>query len=616
MDKANQILLIATYDKMLENANFIVKRNAFPVTVIRSSTIYLDSIMQKWLDRGIEIVITRGGTYKYLKKQNIISTVEIKVNPFDILRTYNKIYNKNNRICFIGSDNVVYGVDIFNEVLNNEIYVINASYETKSNIEEIVSNLLKNDRYEFICDSTGVKILRSMGINGYLVESSNESILQAIQDAIQMLEVKIQEKARTERIKLIMDFIHEGIVAFDENKDIIIFNKEAQKLCEENLMDKDNIINLLTLDNTEKNNEVEIKNIYENNYIAMNKSPVIVDNKNFGMVATLQNINRIQKQEYEIRTKLAEKGLAAKYRFDDIIHNSEVMDVLIKTAKKYALTEATVLIQGDTGSGKELFAHSIHNYSHRSNGPFVAVNCAAFQENLLESEIFGYSDGAFTGARKGGKIGLFELAHTGTIFLDEIGDMPLNLQSRLLRVIQEKEVMRLGDEKVIPIDVRIIASTNMNLEESVDKARFREDLYYRINVLTLKIPSLNERKEDIKVLSLHMIEEQSKINHKKITGFHNDAKARLLAHNYRGNVRELKGIIERAVAITEDEYISAKDLRLSIVKLSITNNKNIKDNEVILIKNVLSETNNNITKAAKILGIDRSTLYRKLKEIN
>jgi transcriptional regulator with PAS, ATPase and Fis domain len=300
------------------------------------------------------------------------------------------------------------------------------------------------------------------------------------------------------------------------------------------------------------------------------------------------------------------------------------MEDLICRARKYAeLDSTTVLILGETGTGKELFAHSIHNESPRAKGPFVAINCAALPENLLESELFGYAEGAFTGARRGGKIGLFEMAHMGTIFLDEIGDMPLNLQSRLLRVIQEKEVMRIGDDRVIPVDVRIIASTNRNLEEDIEKGAFRRDLFYRLNVLKLIIPPLRERKEDIPLLVDLFVEKYSARLGKKVRGITQKARDLLMNLDYPGNVRELKGIIERAVAFAESEYIEEADLGISnqaakqsdaisrdIFKVNFT----LKEIEIMAIKEALAKTQNNISGAARLLGVDRTTIWRKIKE--
>lgn len=217
------------------------------------------------------------------------------------------------------------------------------------------------------------------------------------------------------------------------------------------------------------------------------------------MVA-FQDVTRIQEMEGKFYRKIHLRGHVAKYTFDDILFQSSEIKRTIETAQRYSEVDSNILIIGETGTGKEIFAQSIHNHSNRKNNPFVAINCAALPENLLESELFGYAEGAFTGAMKGGKQGFFELAHRGTIFLDEIGEISPKMQSRSLRVLQEREIMRIGDDKVIPVDVRILSATNKDLMQMVKSNDFREDLYYRLSVLDLVLPPLRERREDIPLL--------------------------------------------------------------------------------------------------------------------
>ena len=252
------------------------------------------------------------------------------------------------------------------------------------------------------------------------------------------------------------------------------------------------------------------------------------------------------------------KGHVAKYNFDDIIGDSPQIAKIKDIAKKMSKTNAAVLITGESGTGKELFAHSIHNYSERKDSPFVAINCAAIPENLLESELFGYEEGAFTGAKKGGKIGLFEFAHMGTLFLDEIEGMSPLLQIKLLRVIQEKEIMKIGGDKVIKIDVRLIAATNENLKSLMKEGKFRKDLYYRINTLPIMIPPLRERKEDISLLMNKFIKE---------TGgefrFSKQAKEAFDFYNWEGNIREMKNYAE-FFSYLDKEIIEYEDLPAAI----------------------------------------------------
>lgn len=272
--------------------------------------------------------------------------------------------------------------------------------------------------------------------------------------------------------------------------------------------------------------------IADSNYI-LDKVPLCISNTQIGYYVTLQDEVVIKDMEISLNKKLIEKGLFAKYTFNDIKRSCEVMTETVELAKKAAVTEYTILITGESGTGKELFAQSIHNYSNRKDMPFIGVNCAAIPESLLESELFGYEEGAFTGASKKGKIGYFEQANHGTIFLDEIGDISPKLQARLLRVLQEKQVMRIGSDRVINVDVRIIAATNRDLKKEVENGNFRSDLYYRLNTLQIMVPPLRERKEDI----LLLFNEFVKDGHVRMSQKDRDM---LLNYGWPGNVRELE----------------------------------------------------------------------------
>ena len=253
---------------------------------------------------------------------------------------------------------------------------------------------------------------------------------------------------------------------------------------------------------------------------------------------------QIKSIESDLSQKLAKRGLVAKYTFDDILYRGLSMKKAISIAKKAALTDYTVLINGESGTGKELFAQSIHSYSDRKDKPFVAINCAALPESLLESELFGYEKGAFTGASSGGKLGLFEQANKGTIFLDEIGDMSLHLQARLLRVLQEKQIMRLGSDKVIDVDIRIIAATNKDLKEAIEQKEFREDLYYRLSNIPVVLPALRQRREDILYLMEDFLGERY--------GCLTEQEQRALAdYPWPGNVRELKNAADYYLLLGE-----------------------------------------------------------------
>jgi transcriptional regulator with PAS, ATPase and Fis domain len=289
--------------------------------------------------------------------------------------------------------------------------------------------------------------------------------------------------------------------------------------------------------------------------------------------------------------------------------------------EQVAPTKSNVLILGESGTGKSLVAELIHKNSPRRDGPFISINCAAIPETLLEAELFGYKKGAFTGA-VADKKGLIELANGGTLFLDEIGDLPLGLQAKLLKFLETYEFIPLGDVQKKKVDIRLISATNKNLEELIEEGKFREDLYYRLSVIELKIPPLRERKEDIPVLVYYFLEQASKQHNKKIKGITNEALSYLLNYDWPGNVRELRNVIERAVILARDEYILPHDLPEKIIKSSpspeIGVGKSLKEAieeyEKTIILNTLKFCNYDKERAAKILDIDLATLYRKLKK--
>jgi two-component system response regulator HydG len=315
------------------------------------------------------------------------------------------------------------------------------------------------------------------------------------------------------------------------------------------------------------------------------------------------------------------RNLDNQFSRRNIIGRSPVMIRLLETVEQVAPSEATVLIMGESGTGKELIAGAIHYNSQRKDGPFIKVNCAALTETLLESELFGHEKGAFTGAFRR-KEGRFLQAHHGSLFLDEISEMSLGMQVKLLRVLQEREITRVGGEEVIKVDVRIIAATNKDLVQEISTGRFRSDLYYRLNVVNLKIPPLREHREDVPFLAMHFLKAFTHKNNKQIKGFSPQAMDRLIKYDWPGNVRELMNAVERAVVLTQAEYLDVTDLPLSeeqSAKQNIQPRDNIPDEwpldevEKATIIKTLDKAQGNKSEAARRLGITRRTLHKKLK---
>ncbi len=328
------------------------------------------------------------------------------------------------------------------------------------------------------------------------------------------------------------------------------------------------------------------------------------------LVDKLVEHQRLIEENISLHQKLEER-----YQFENIIAKSSKMRQVIEAIKVVAKSNATVLITGESGTGKELIARATHSQSYRKDKPFIAVSCAALPESLLESELFGHEKGAFTGAHAQRK-GKFEVANRGSLFMDEIGEMSANIQVHLLRVLEEKEFTRVGGNEPIKVDVRVISATNKDIKKAVANGQFREDLYYRLNVVPIELPPLRERKEDIPLLAQHFLKKFAVENQKEIIGFSPETTDFLLKYEWPGNVRELENAIERAVILTKNSYIEATDLAQEnlLMAHSAPSGRSLKEVERERILNVLNETSGNRSETARILGISRATLYNKLRE--
>ncbi|MBV7504967.1 sigma 54-interacting transcriptional regulator [Bacillus sp. sid0103] len=441
--------------------------------------------------------------------------------------------------------------------------------------------------------------------------------------------VNLVEEITKERYQVdaIVHSTHDGVIAIDRSGTIRLVNEHAKTILGvDKVMKGRNITEFIPQSDmirVLKAGKIERGDIATigGRQIVINRSPVIVKGKIVGAVSNFKEITDIQKVELQLRKKLHQNGLEAKYRLSDIIGETQEILEAKDLARKFAETESTVSITGESGTGKELFAQGIHSASHRSVGPFVAVNCAVLPENLLESEIFGYEKGTFTGGLKEGKPGLFELAHGGTLFLDEIGEIPLRIQALLLRVLQERTIRRVGGERIIPVDVRIITATNRNLEEEVDRKQFRSDLYYRLNVLSLELPPLRERLADIPKLVEAFLNEFNEKRKNKIINVQEELIGLFQKYDWPGNIRELRNTIERLVVLEESPSLRLQGAKFLSDKIrrrkdseETTKRQSIKNKEKELIFTTLEKFGNNKTLAAQSLGIDRSTLWRKIKE--
>lgn len=378
----------------------------------------------------------------------------------------------------------------------------------------------------------------------------------------------------------------------------------------------------------------DIQRVDDKEFVVM-RIPIRVNGEIVGAIGQVmfQDVSDLTKLAAKLQ--MAEKKLEyykqhyqrwqkSRYSIKNIIGKSPEVTKLKEMVKKVAQYHSTILLRGESGTGKELIAHSIHEASTRGMGPFVRVNCAAIPKELLEAELFGYEEGSFTGAKKKGKPGKFELAEGGTIFLDEIGDMPLEMQVKLLRVLQEKEVERVGGTGVIPIDARVIASTNRNLEQMIAQKTFRYDLYYRLNVVTLLLPNLREMREDIEAITDYLIEQLNEEFGTRVEGISAEVRNLFMSYNWPGNVRELRNALERAVNVIEGTRIRVKDLPFYLQELDqqpymvvsgesvLNREKEAAEKKAIV--SALKKSNYNKLKAARLLDVHRATLYRKMQK--
>ncbi|MBS8265288.1 PAS domain-containing protein [Mesobacillus boroniphilus] len=366
------------------------------------------------------------------------------------------------------------------------------------------------------------------------------------------------------------------------------------------------------------------------NYMIANRVPIIKNGEIIAAFGTVffRDTQEWMKMDSHVKSLLTRMqpyiqkiDSGVKYTLDDILGESQQIISLKEKVKMVSNSDISILIRGESGTGKELFAHSIHQLSSRNQKPFIKVNCGAIPENLLESELFGYEEGAFTGAKKGGKKGKFQLANGGTLFLDEIGDMPLSMQVKLLRALQDGEIEPIGSTKSISVDVRIIAATNRPLENMIEEKRFREDLFYRINVVPFSVPPLRERAEDLTLLIAHFIDKVTNRLGKRIGGIEGNVMEILKSYSWPGNIRELENVIEAAVHLTKREQItldSLPDYLQTQTAIYRFNNKKLKDiveeTEQWVLKQSLERNKDDKVLVGRELGISRSTLYEKLNK--
>jgi len=631
MGEMVKMALIATYPQMADIFLELTKQReeiqAYSVYASFERAVEVAKEMER---KGeVDVILSRGGTAAQIKNAVDVPVVFIPITPFDVIKIVHQLPPDVKEVALIHYMKNVYGIQDIAQMYGIEIHEY--SFINYLDIEQAVTDAYNNGIRTIIGGEVAVRLAEGKGMTGHQLSAGKEAVDRAIEEVMGILGEKRKEHDKALQLKAAYDSLNEGIVVTDENHKVVVFNKMSERIfgrkynagdaAENDIMNE----SCLQVYQSQKEGPVYLKKNRKATY-AVAHIPILKEGKFKGVVSRIEDVTRTQELEQKIRKEMHLKGFVAKYQFPDIYTADPGMKRAIQRAEVYAKTDSAVLIEGESGTGKELLAQSIHNGSKRKEGPFVAVNCAAIPENLLESELFGYEAGAFTGARKEGKMGLFELAHNGTLFLDEIGEISKNVQTRLLRVLQEKEIMRVGGNRIIPIDVRIISATNKDLKEQAKSGTFREDLYYRLNVLQIMVPPLRKRKGDVELLSRLFLQDYGADESQLET-----IMPILNAYTWPGNIRELQNTTERYGVLLDTGTLDTEELceilgttmqhksgnRMELeIEIGGELNEIIDQVEYEIVNRYLEEFDHNQDLAAKALGIGRTTFWRKCKGKN
>ena len=572
---------------------------------------------------GVEIVITRGGTAAAINEAQLgLTVVEVPITGLDMLRALEEARHYGRRIAVIAFPSMIMGIDCLGPILDIDLrcYPIHSEFKAEAN----VTKAFREGAEVIIGGVIAMQAGRPQKRPCVMIRSGAEGIIQATLEAKRIAEARRLEKVKSTLFQAVLDYAYEGIISVDQDHQVVTFNSEAARITRidakraigrkiQDTLPQLKLERLLTTGKDELGQVIEVGRVQ----ILCNKVPIQVQGTTIGAVATFQDTGKIQQWEANIRKKIYAEEHTAVFTFVDIIGSSRQIRHCVAVAEQFAAADSSILISGETGTGKEVFSQSIHNASKRGQQPFVAINCAALPAQILESELFGYVGGAFTGASQKGKPGLLEIAHGGTLLLDEIAEMDYSLQSKLLRVVQEKKVMRLGSDRIQHTDIRIIAATNKNLKELVAANRFRADLYYRLNVLRLHLPPLRERPEDIEQYAETFLEKHTTQLNRRLR-FSRSAMEVLIRYPWPGNVRELQNTIERIAAVCGRDTVQADMVRQMMREDEAEESFsiNFQTNTVEPIRQALTNARGRKAEAAKLLGISRSTLWRRMKNLS
>lgn len=582
--------------------------------------------------QAVDVIVTAGANAAYLRRLVRSPIAQVHISGFDVFRALARAAAIGKKIVLMTHEDLDSELTDLHQLVPLSVTV--RRYDQPADAESTMRELIEAGHHVFVGPSLITSLAERLGVSGVFIYSEH-SLCQALDDAIELATISFEQQWRRAQLETVLERIDQGVVGVDMNCRVWTINARMEQILgvsRDWAMGKplDEVSPALGLQATLRTGIAEV-NVIErigSGTVVVNRIPLLSEGQVTGAVLTCQEAGSVRKAEEAIRRDARPRIFRARYRLEDVVGDSLVMSQLRARAKLWAASGSTILITGESGTGKEMLAQGIHQASARRSGPFVAINCAAIPETLLESELFGHEENAFTGARRGGRAGLIESAHRGTLFLDEVTEMPLSAQARLLRVLQEREVLRVGATETIPVDLRFVAATNRNPAQLIADGLLRPDLYFRLNVLRLAVPPLRARPEDIPAIASRWLAQaaRDKVPEQWLDG----CMAMLMRYEWPGNVRELENLLERLLAcattyLTEpDELSDALVAELSDIAPELfegpgdalpargSGPAEPRGSRIsaLQIRHALQQAGGNVAQAARTLGVSRTTLWR------
>ncbi len=596
------------------------------------------TLLPKVEEKNYQVLVSRGKTAQLIRQHTHIPVIDIKISAHDVLDVLSDLVGTGRRVAFVGYANIMRDCVRVADALKIPAYSIlfePSDIDPYEHWQRIVRERLERDPIDImIGDTIPQSRFPSLGGEFRLITSGAESVRIALENAVTLLDAMKLERANRDHLSTVLDMFEKAVFSLDRSGLITHANRAATTLFK---MSRTQMIglsieaidpSLVVARKTIADRVWEVGQVVETRYgdMVCYLYPVNREGDSTSVVFALEQVERLYTIEQKVRHQAQQKSrFFARHTLEEYSTCEPEMQARLDLLGKYAKTDATILIMGESGTGKELLAQGIHNANYRAQGPFVAVNCGALPSSLLESELFGYVEGAFTGALRKGKKGLFELAHQGTLFLDEVGELDKLLQTRLLRVIQERELMRLGSESPVPVDIRIVAASNRDLEAMVAAGAFREDLFYRLNVLQIEMLPLRRRPKDIIPSALKLLRGYGQLHKKPAVDLDEDLRRLLLQYDWPGNFRQLGNIMERLAITASSPIVSLENAAPLLADLFSKRGErrstvhcdacdlmagSMEEIRLRVVNKILAEEGYSKTQAAKRLGIDRTTLNR------